>query len=236
MNQSFNICGAGAAAQRNKMEVIANNLANVNTSGYKYQSANFSDLMYNNIHENNEEVSLKKEAGSRISDTMFNFTNGSYTTTNVSYQYAIEGDGFFAVENPQHGEVSYTRDGKFKAQLIGEDIYLQTADGDYVLDENMDRIVLEETRNEVSNKPVLVKFENRVGMQAIGGNKFIPVERNGQPIIDTSSKLVSGSIENSNVDVAKQMTEIIEAQRMFQLNLRMVTVSDEIQQTINSFR
>ena len=236
MNQSFNICSVGAMAQRNKMDIIGNNIANVNTVGYKYKSANFTDLLYNNIHLHDDSDTLKKNTGSKIVSADTENVQGSFMPTGNSLDFAIAGDGYFVVED-KAGDRFYTRDGSFQLVNEGDGTFaLLTASGDYVLDNDLNKIIVNNVSEVDSDKFALVRFNNREGIVSVGDNKMIPAAKNGAPEFDTVSTIMKGTLEASNVDLAAEMTDVIQAQRAYQLNLRMVSVSDEIQQTINSLR
>lgn len=236
MNQSFNICSVGAMAQRNKMDIIGNNIANVNTVGYKYKNANFTDLLYNNIHKHNDDDTLKKNTGSKIVSADTENVQGSFMPTERKLDFMIAGDGYFVVEDMQ-GNRFYTRDGSFDLVNQGDGTFaLLTASGDYVLDKNLNRIVVNREDEVDKREFAVVRFNNREGILSVGENKFVPVEKNGAPVFDDISVVKEGTLEASNVNLAAEMTDVIQAQRAYQLNLRMVSVSDDIQQTINSLR
>jgi flagellar basal-body rod protein FlgG len=236
MNQSFNICSVGAMAQRNKMDIIGNNIANVNTVGYKYKNANFTDLLYNNIHKHDDDDTLKKNTGAKIVSSDTENVQGSYMPTERDLDFAIDGDGYFVVEDSS-GNRYYTRDGAFNLVNQGDDTFaLRTSSGDYVLDKNLDKIIVNNTTEVNKQDFALVRFNNREGIMSVGDNKFVPVAKNGNPEFDEISTVHDKMLEASNVNLAAEMTDVIQAQRAYQLNLRMVSLSDEIQQTINSLR
>lgn len=236
MNQSFNICSVGAMAQRNKMDVIGNNIANINTVGYKYKNPNFTDLLYNNIHKHDDNDTLKKNTGSKISSADTENVQGSFMPTGRPLDFMISGDGYFVVED-KAGNRYYTRDGAFDLVNEGNGTYaLLTASGDYVLDKNLNKITVYNINEVDKDEFALVRFNNREGMMSVGDNKFVPVDKNGAPEVDNISTVSDKMLEASNVNIAAEMTEVIQAQRAYQLNLRMVSVSDEIQQTINNLR
>lgn len=236
MNQSFNICTVGAMAQRNKMDIIGNNIANVNTTAYKYKSANFTDLLYNNIHKHDDNDTLKKNTGAKIVSADTEYVQGSFMPTDGALDFAIAGDGYFVIEN-KAGDRFYTRDGAFDLVNEGDGTFaLLTGSGDYVLDKNLNKIIVDNIHEIDSRDFALVRFNNREGMVSVGDNKVIPSAKNGEPEFDYESKILDKTLEASNVDIAAEMTDVIQAQRAYQLNLRMITTSDEIQQTINNLR
>lgn len=236
MNQSFNICSVGAMAQRNKMDVIGNNIANVNTIGYKYKNANFTDLLYNNIHKHDDNDTLKKNTGAKVVSTDTENVQGSFIPTGRALDFAIAGEGYFVVED-KAGDRFYTRDGAFKVVNEGDGTFaLLTASGDYVLDKDLRRITVQREEEVDMRRFALVRFNNREGIVSVGDNKFVPAAKNGAPEFDNVSVVKEKMLEASNVNLAAEMTDVIQTQRAYQLNLRMVSVSDDIQQTINNLR
>lgn len=236
MNQSFNICTVGAMAQRNKMDIIGNNIANVNTTAYKYRNANFTDLLYNNIHKHDDNDTLKKNTGAKVVSADMECVQGSFMPTGGALDFAIAGDGYFVTED-KSGNRFYTRDGAFNLVNEGDGSFaLLTNSGDYVLDKDLNKIIVDNIHEIDSRDFALVRFNNREGMISAGDNRVVPSAKNGEAEFDYESKILDKTLEASNVDIAAEMTDVIQAQRAYQLNLRMITTSDEIQQTINNLR
>lgn len=253
MNSSFYTAAVGAAQQQQRMNVQANNIANVNTYGFKAQKPSFSSLMYGNV-AGAEGAELPRGSGAKMSMAGTDFADGALAETGQKQDYAIIGDGFFGLYDPASGEVSYTRDGSFTLSEFQRQKL--SADGEQELDEEgqpemetvfmlsdgMGRFVLNdkgavtEVKDREAKQPVGVfDFVNTDGMLRMGENRYIPVEKNGQVRFGTGA-VRQGALEASNADLAEQMTKVIEAQRSFSYNLRMVTVTDEIETTVNNLR
>lgn len=237
MNQSFYAASVAASQQQQRMNVTANNLANINTIGFKAEQANFSDLLYRNW-TGPDNAQLPRGSGSRMIQTTTDFATGALMARQGGQNYAINGDGFFALLNPQTGEISYSRAGNFHwgsvMQNGQQNFYLCDPDGYYVLDQNQQPIALGEDTE--GDYPVGVfDFANTDGMQHLGNNRFAPVAKNGpvQPGVGTA---IHGMLEASNADVGTEFAKVIEAQRSFSYALKMVQTQDEIESTINGLR
>lgn len=251
MNMSFYTASVGAQQQQARLDVHANNIANVNTYGFKAKVPSFTSLMYSDI-VGAQSSELKRGSGSCQSAAATNFSSNGLASTGRIYDYAIEGDGFFALWNPQTEEYTYTRDGSFtKAslttaeQIVAEDGSVTTGDatGKYYLSDGSGRFVLSDegglieiTDNEGKALNVgIFDFTNTDGMLSVGDNMFSPVAKNGQVRLG-DGKLIQGYLEVSNADLATQLTKVIEAQRSFSYALRMMTTSDELETTVNNLR
>lgn len=235
MNTSFYTAARGAMEQQKRMDIVANNLANTNNYGYKTKNAVFSDLMYYNLHNiHGEDTPKKAGTGVRVEKTDTDFSPNGYMTTNGAYDYAIEGKGFFMLQNPDNGNITYTRNGHFSLSQRGNQMYLVNDNGNLVLDQNRNPITV--TATGVNGKIGVFGFSVLDGMQNVGDNEFAPVEKNGNPFLIEGEVLVDHALESSGVNVADEMTRIIESQRAYSYALRMVTTSDEIVSTINSLR
>ena len=245
MNQSFFIGAVGAHQQLKRLTVHSNNIANVNTYGFKAEKSRFTALMYDNIRavENDE---LPSGVGSALWVTDTDFSTGSPVITERDQDYMIVGDGFFAVVDLASNEVSLTRNGAF---VVSE---LQRASGElddegvpimetvYYLSDNQGRFVLSrnggmiEVDDQHEEQPVGVfDYINYSGMEHIDGTRFLAVDKNGG-IRLSDSQVVQGVVEQSNADLAEELTKVIEPQRAYGMALKMVQTSDEIESTINS--
>lgn len=255
MNMSFYTGAVGAYMQNRRMNVQANNIANVNNYGFKAERATFHHLMYGNVRGIDEEQ-LPKGSGTKMAKASIDFSTNGYAETGLTFDFAIEGDGFFALFDPVSGEVSYTRDGAFMmAQFLvpppedaepeidpvtGEEIEPQPTEV-WRLSDNEGRCVLDSRGNFIVIDPQDRKadldvgvFDYRIydGMLHADGGRFIPIEKNGDLYLG-SGKVIRGYLERSNVDLAQEMVKVIESQRAYSYALRMVQTSDEIEQTIN---
>lgn len=242
MDISFYTAGTGAKAHQGKLDVVANNLANVNTYGYKAQREMFADLLYSNVREpETTDTQLRVGAGVKIETTDINHSFGGFNATDNYLDYAINGDGFFAVKNPATNEIFYTRDGSFQQSLWNDGkFYLVTAKGDLVLDKNFERIEINPQGLNgpefVSGNIAVFDFDIKDGMLLKGDNLFSPVPKNGEPIYKPDVVPIKGYVEASNVDTGNEMVRMIEAQRAYSMSLKMIQTSNEIEQTIESLR
>ncbi len=253
MNLSFYNGGLGARMQQEKLNVIANNVANVNSEGFKAKNATFSNLIYMNQNASENAVTgLKAGAGLRLEKTDTKMDSGALIETSGDLHFAVIGEGLFALQNPVDASISYTRNGSFiSSERKDGAFYLSTNDGYLVLDKNKKPISLsasqedegltDEDDQSLTGKPVserigLFKFDNYNDMISAGGSRLIPVEKNGYPVLSSDASIKQGALESSNVDFAQEMARMIETQRAYQFALRMVTTSDEIEGTINSLR
>ncbi len=241
MNMSFYTAAVGAAQQQDHLNVQANNIANVNTYGYKAQTPSFASLMYSNIDGINSEK-LPRGSGAKMSMTDTDFQSGAIDETGLAQDYAILGDGFFALYDPSSGEISYTRDGSFtlsqyqRTNADGDaetDLMLSDGQGRFVLN---DRGALLTVTDPEADQPVGVfDFSSTDGMVRVGDNRFVPANKDGQVRFGTGT-VKRGVLEASNVDLAQEITKVIEAQRSFSYALKMVETSDEIETTANGLR
>lgn len=243
MDLAFYAAAAGASAQQKRMNVVANNLANLSTAGFKREEAIFANLIYNELDPPAlEGTQLVASSGAQVAKTNTDYSLGELLPSGMPYDYVLTGDGFFALQNPETGEITYTRDGTFSLSRLGnenEDIfYLASANGKHVLDENGQPIIVTE-ENKDSRLPVGVyRFRTNNGMIHVGDNEYRPTEKNGTPIVaeNSESMALQGYTENSNVDMGEEITYMIEAQRAYQYALKMIQTADEVESTINSLR
>lgn len=236
MDQSFYTAALGVGSEQYKMDILANNTANINTWGYKTKVPSFSEVMYYEMKgKAQDQNELLTGTGMRIQKADTEFSQGSLAESSGDYDYAIEGEGFFMLRDPVDNEITYTRDGSFSLSLRGGQFYLVTSTGKLVLDQNRNPIIVNENSPDTLNIGIF-DFENKNGMLSVGDNEFTPVAKNGAPFAAQDSKLRKGMLEMSNVDLAYQMTKVIEAQRAYSYALKMVQTSDEIENTINSLR
>lgn len=238
MNLSFYNSAAGASSQQSKLDTIANNIANINTVGYKSQNAGFVDLLYANMNAPQKETSnLKVGSGARYEKTDLLFTEGNYQTTDNPLDFAIKGRGFFAVSNPRTGEINYTRDGNFRMSLRDGEFYLATAKGDLVLDKDGEPITMAEDESHIDTSKIGVfDFDNTEGLKCLGDNLYSVGPKNGEKQVIEEADIISGYLEFSNVNLASEMSKLIEAQRAYQMTLKMIQTSDEVESTVNSLR
>ena len=264
MNMSFFNAAVGAQQQQLRMDVQANNIANVNTFGFKAKQISFQQLMYSNIRGIDDEE-LPRGAGTQMVKATTSFTAGTYQETGRPFDFAINGSGFFALYNPNTGEISYTRDGSFSLseflvpapveeeeeeeeeeelqegeeetvpQMISE-WRLSDGDGRFVLDSRGNFLRITDPSVPTSELDIGV-FDYAIydGIQHADTGRFLATEKNGNLYWGTG-KVERGVLEGSNVDLGLEMTKVIEAQRAYSYALKMVQTSDEIETTINNLR
>lgn len=253
----------GMTTQQQNMDVISNNLANVNTTGYKKQRAEFQDLIYQTLRQPGSTsgpdttypVAMQAGHGAHLSATNRIFTQGSYQSTGNPTDMVIDGDGFFQVTMPD-GTVAYTRDGSFK---LDETRRLVTSDG-YPLEPEItlpedapsDSITIgsdgtvsatpagQDTPEEVG-QITLARFVNPAGLSAQGKNIFYQTNASGDAIVgnpgeDGAGTITQGYLEMSNVQVADEMVNMIVAQRAYESNSKAITTSDSMLEIANGLK
>lgn len=236
MIQAFYSASLGAQQQMKRMDVQGNNIANVNTQGFKREAAAFEAALY--TAENGVDGNLlPKGSGSRILTTTTDFSAGSLEQTGRSQDYAIIGEGYFALYNPATGETSYTRDGSFTVAPYGTDqdgntvFYLSDGEGRQVLDGNGDPIPATVSDEAFPVGVYTVQYED--GMQHLDGNRFLTTAKNGA-VTAIEGQVQQGYLESSNTDLATELGKVIEAQRSYSYALKMMTTADEVETTVNN--
>lgn len=230
MIRAFYTATAGANSNQTYLDVISNNLANLQTEGYKSLKPEFSDLLYTNLTQAGD-GSLMVGSGSKIDKTDTLFNEGTLIQTDKLTDFAILGDGFFAIQ--KEDEILYTRTGAFTVGNIDGENYLMLDSG-YVLDNNEEPIILTEGENEINIG--VYKFTNNFDLERVGNNLFRIANENAEYEISEVAEVKRGYIEGSNVVLSQEMVKMIQTQRAFQFNSRIIQVADEIEQTINSLR
>jgi len=238
MDLSFYTAAVGANSQQTRMNVIANNLANINTEGYKAQSAGFVDLLYTKYYR---AATRDPETGSgaRVEKTDILYEQGGIITTGGKYDFAIMGEGFFGVYDNGTGEVYFTRNGSFRLSNYDNAqnmFYLANEQGHVVLDSSFGFMWVDPLNENQELDIGVFDFESKEGMLLLGNNLYGAVEKNGQPFLNPHADVLPGRLEMANVDLAYEMSKVIETQRAYQMMLKMVQTSDEIEQTINNLR
>lgn len=251
MNQSFYIGAVGAQMQQRRMNIIGDNIANLNTTGFKANRSDFTALMYQNHRgalNGEDNTQLPMGVGTRLLMTSTNFAQGPVVDNQRSLDYMIEGDGFFALVDLTTGEVSYTRNGAFTmseferstdevdedGQPVTEKIFcLGDGTGRFVLS---DQGGLIEVTDPAQKLPIgIFDYANYNGLRQLDDTKYMPIDKNGGLWYGTG-KLQQGVLEGSNADLAEEYTKVIESQRAYGMALKMVITSDEIENTINNLR
>lgn len=235
MINAFYTAATGAVQLKYGVDVIANDIANVGNNGYKASSSSFANLVYTNMRDpDNADSNLKTGHGTRLERTNTLFEQGAMLPTQNLCDFALTGDGFFAVET--NDGIKYTRTGS--AQLTeGEDgqFYLTSTLGGLLLDENYQPIVVTDLNTQDIRLGVF-DFENTDGLLRDGGNFFVPSDTSGEIFAVENAQVKQGYLEASSVNVAQEMSDLIQYQKAFAFSSKMVQLSDEVLQTVNNLR
>lgn len=259
MNGALWTAKTGLDAQQTRMQVISNNLANTNTTGFKRDRAVFQDLLYQTVRQPGAQSSqdtqlpsgLSTGTGVRVVSTEKLFSQGNLSQTEDPLDLAIQGRGFFEVLTPD-GTVSYTRDGSFQIDAQGQ---MVTATG-YALQpgitipEFATGVTIGQDGTVTASLPgaaaptqlgvvSLADFINPSGLQAIGGNLFRETASSGAPLQGTAGSgglgnLIQGSVETSNVNVVEELVSMIETQRAYEISSKAISTTDGMLQYINN--
>ncbi|SFU29168.1 flagellar basal-body rod protein FlgG [Xenorhabdus koppenhoeferi] len=257
MIRSLWIAKTGLDAQQTNMDVIANNLANVSTSGFKRQRAVFEDLLYQterqpgamSSEQTNLPSGLQIGTGARPVATERLHSQGNLAQTNNTKDVAIKGQGFFQIQMPD-GTTGYTRDGSFQMDQNGQ---LVTAGGFQVVP----AIIIPDNATKMSiardgivsvnvqgqNAPqqvgqlTLTTFINESGLESIGENLYLETNSSGVPVenapgINGAGLLYQNYVETSNVNVAEELVNMIQVQRAYEINSKAVSTSDQMLQKL----
>lgn len=261
MIKSLNTAATGMAAQQTNMDVIANNIANVSTNGFKKSRAEFEDLMYQTQKEPGTATGMNAYSpngvqtglGVRTASIQKDFTHGSAQVTKNPLDIQIEGSGFFQVLTPD-GEIAYTRDGAFKKDPTGRVV---DKNGNILQPEITvppDVAGLEVAPNgevrvivglgdvpQTIGQIEVTNFVNPAGLKAMGKNLFTQTPSSGQAIasrpgLNGTGYLAQGQLEASNVNIVDEMVNMITAQRAYETNSKVIQASDQMLQSINNLR
>jgi flagellar basal-body rod protein FlgG len=256
------IASSGMAAQETNVEVISNNIANMRTTGYKRQRAEFQDLLYQQLRRSGSTTSgqgtlapvgIEIGSGVRTAATPRVMSQGTPTPTEKELDIAVRGEGFFIVDMPD-GRTAYTRDGSLER---GPDGSLVTVDG-YAIQPG---ITIPENATSVSISPdgtveafldnsttptqlgqlQLARFVNKAGLASAGNNLFLETASSGAAQIGTPNSagigdLLQGYLESSNVNSVTEIADLIAAQRAYEMNARVISGADEMMQATSQLR
>ncbi len=259
MIRSLWTSASGMAAQKLNMDVIANNLANVNTVGFKKSRADFVDLLYQNLRSPGAATSSGGELPTGIQVGMGTkpvsvqkiLSQGDYVQTKNDLDFAIEGEGFFKILS--NGEELYMRAGAFKMDSEG---YIVTSEGDrlqpefsippetvnFTVDPGGNMVALGPDGTELASAQLsLYSFPNPAGLLSAGGNRFRPSEASGDPVegnpgVDGMGTVSQGYLEMSNVDVVEEMVSMIVGQRAYEVASKSIKAADEMLQMANNIK
>lgn len=257
---ALKIGATGMLAQQSNVDVLSNNIANINTTAFKRQRTSFKDLLYMNERRPGAETSstgtlspsgIQYGLGVSVGSVYRNFEQGAVIRTDAPLDVSIQGRGFFTVTLP-NGDTTYTRDGAFQPNENGD---LVTSQG-YLLDPAInippeavdiniagDGTITATVDETVTNlgQITTVMFVNEAGLEAIGENLYRETEASGAPANvtageDGSGALLQRHLEGSNVDAIESITDLITAQRAYELNSQIITTADEMMAAANQIR
>ena len=258
MSNAMHVAKTGLNAQNRRMQVISNNLANVNTTGFKKDRANFETLLYQVLKTSGAQTTGETKnvsgfnvgTGVKIINSDKLFTQGNIVTTDNALDLAIDGGGFFQILNPD-GTVSYSRAGVFGKNAEG----LLTTPSGFVLQPEIeipegatsinvssDGIVSVQVPGQVDAEEVgqlqLADFANPTGLQPIGQNLLLETPASGPAIVENPftngfGKIVQGALESSNVNVVQELVDMIETQRAYEVNSKAISGVDDMLRFVN---
>jgi flagellar basal-body rod protein FlgG len=252
MIRALSTAATGLDAQSANIERISNDLANVNTDGYKRSRHEFNDLMYETIKEAGGSlganmqtpVGIQQGMGVKVGAIHKIFEQGPARVTNHPYDLMIEGHGFFPVQM-QNGEVAYTRAGAFRmdsqgrlqlssgAQLLPQIVIPPNAMGVQIAPNGEVKVSLPQNGEAVVGQIQLVTFQNPEGLSAAGNGLYKPTLASGAPLQgipgeNSLGAIMQGALEGSNVNVANSMVEMIQTQRAYEMNTKVMGVADQM--------
>ena len=260
--RSLDIAGTGMLAQQTNVEVISNNIANMTTTGFKRRRAEFQDLLYQNLRRvgsNSSDAGTVVPSGAQVglgvkTGAIYRINEqGNLQQTSNSLDVAIKGNGHFQVTLP-NGETAYTRDGTFGLSPDGQ---IVTADGypiapGITVPPNAHDVTINaggevqvkidgQTAPQTVGTLQLATFANDAGLEAQGDNLLVASAASGQPATGTPGSpgfgsVMQGFVETSNVNVVSEITNLITAQRAYEMNSRVITTSDQMQSTLTNLR
>lgn len=259
MNLSLYSAATGMEAQQLNLNTIANNLANVNTPGFKRSKIEFQDLLYQKPRASGADsgggnivpTGIEVGNGARVASTSKVFTQGQLTNSGEKLDVALQGDGFFEIQKPD-GTIAYTRDGSFKTNAQGQVV---TSDGMPVLSGfqpipagassvaiSQDGNVTVQTASGTNTfRLTLTRFANPAGLRSIGGNLYEETAASGAPETGNPgengfAQTMQGYTEASNVNIVEEMVNLIVAQRAYEVNSKSIQASDEMLQNVANLK
>lgn len=258
MMRALWISKTGMEAQQTQLDVTSNNLANAATNGFKRSRAVFEDLLYQTVREAGAQTrqeartptGLQVGTGVRTVATVKSFTQGNLNQTNGVFDLAINGRGFFQVQGPE-GQTAYTRAGNFsvnqEGQLVDQNGYqlLEAIDiPDNATSINVSRegevsgVLPGDSDRTVFGQIQLADFINPSGLSAQGQNLYFQTEASGEPVVlnpgqESMGSVYQGYVETSNVNVVEELINLIQTQRVYEINSRSITTADEMLQRLN---
>ena len=259
MNLSLYSAATGMEAQSLNLNTIANNLANVNTPGFKRSRIEFQDLLYQKPRATGTDsgggnlipTGTEIGNGSRVAGTAKDFTQGQLTSTGGNLDVAIQGDGFFEVQRAD-GTLAYTRDGSFKLNAQGQVVNIDglpvlsgfhtipTGTTAITISQN-GQVTVQSASGSQTFRLALTRFANPSGLAALGGNLYQESAASGTPETGNPGEqgygqTMQGYVETSNVNIVEEMVNLIIAQRAYEVNSKSIQASDEMLQNIANLK
>jgi flagellar basal-body rod protein FlgG len=255
--QALHTAATGMAAQELNVQVISNNIANLRTTGFKKQTAAFQDLIYQHIRRVGAQssdqgtilpVGIDLGGGVKTVGTPRSMTQGTLSQTGNDLDLAVTGEGFFKILMPD-GTFQYTRDGTFQMDNQGRIVTAQgnpvqptitipnNASGLTVNVQGQVSVTLPgSTTSAVQGQLSLTRFINKAGLQPVGSNQFTETPSSGPPQDGTATAegygtITQGSLEQANVDVVSEMSDLIAAQRAYEMNAKVISAADQMMQS-----
>jgi flagellar basal-body rod protein FlgG len=258
MLRAFSTAATGMEAQQMMVDVIANNLANINTTGFKRSQIDFQDLLYVKLRESGTEVAsgintpggLEVGNGVRPASTIKVFTTGEFQNTGRKLDMAIQGDGFLQVILP-NGDIRYTRDGALQINADGQLVTTTGYSIEPAITVPIDAVSVDVGKDgsvnvtdtagtsSVVGTIQLVRFPNPSGLSSEGDNLLAETEASGTPTTGTAGEngfgtIQSGFLEKSNVQMVTELVNLITAQRAYEINSRAIKAGDDMLRTANA--
>ena len=255
--QALHTAATGMAAQELNVQVISNNIANLRTTGFKKQTAAFQDLIYEHVRRVGAQssdqgtilpVGVDIGGGVKTVGTPRSMTQGTLSQTGNDLDLAISGEGFFKILMPD-GTFQYTRDGTFQMDNQGRVVTAQgnpvqptitipnNASGIAVSEQGQVSVTLPgSTTSSIVGQIGVTRFINKAGLQPVGNNQFTETPSSGPPQDGTANsegygKITQGSLEQANVDVVSEMSDLIAAQRAYEMNAKVISAADQMMQS-----
>ncbi|GLR98332.1 MULTISPECIES: flagellar basal-body rod protein FlgG [Bradyrhizobium] len=255
--QALHTAATGMAAQELNVQVISNNIANLRTTGFKKQTAAFQDLIYEHVRRVGAQssdqgtilpVGVDIGGGVKTVGTPRSMTQGTLSQTGNDLDLAISGDGFFKILMPD-GTYQYTRDGTFQMDNQGRVVTAQgnpvqptitipnNASGISVSEQGQVSVTLPgSSTSSIIGQIGVTRFINKAGLQPVGNNQFIETPSSGAPQDGTANsegygKITQGSLEQANIDVVSEMSDLIAAQRAYEMNAKVISAADQMMQS-----
>ncbi|MDD2457524.1 MAG: flagellar hook-basal body protein [Eubacteriales bacterium] len=253
MSNTMRTAAAGLLAQQQRIDTIANNIANINTTGYKSQRIDFGDALYTAMQNpaqpaDSQTGNLQLGHGLTSQSVIRDDRSGPLDVTGQPLDLALDGPGFFQVESAD-GSVAYTRDGSFGQVALDGQFFLVTSSGQFVLDADRQRISASQSLDFMAITPDgqlvqdktpiarlgIVQFADPSSLESLGGNVYRASAASGDPVATTTT-VRQGALEGSNVSLADEMTRLMQAQRAYSLMSRALTTADQMRATENDIR